>query len=157
MKIRMKVKVDTTIFEEICVEERVNQLFKGLQKNIHEKIQEVLEYIEMESMTEVLKEDIYNRFKENFLEIVLKKTTQLTLEGKNGYDILTNLMTALSEENLTKEIQGKPMMLAFSKSIRMNLTNTAFCRGIRERKISLLKKKFSLEEMDEMDNDINDD
>ena len=152
MKIRMKLKIVSNIFEVPGIEERVNKLFHVFQKDIFQKIDEILEYLEIESLSEAIKKDIYNRFKDNFCETVLKKATEFTFQGENSYNLLENLIMSLSEENLSKAINGKPMFKAFSKTIRVNLANTAFCKGIRENKISLLKMKFYEEETEEIEN-----
>ena len=65
-----------------------------------------------------------------------------TFSKKGKYDMLSNILSLLTEENFETAIMGEPMIDAFSNAINSIPTTDALSKTLNGSKVLLLKKTF---------------
>ncbi len=154
MKVRLKVWVPDSIYEEPKIKERLDNLFCELDPEIVSKICDILDFLRMKPCKELGYDNIYNQFKDKFFKKVLRDAITASFSGEGGYNVLSNILNQLTEENLRQAIMGKEMIDVFTKAIRSVPTNSAFDKAARGSKIYLLTQKYVYnDEPDDFDED----
>lgn len=140
--VRIQKDVPLTIFDEPTLAKQVNTLFNGAEEKMKTRIDEIVKFLEPDTTDEFSYENITSLFKGYFFKLILNEAVEITFAGDGNYDILANILSLLSEENLENAIMGKPMIDAFVKAIRSIPTDSALSACLHGSKILLLEKEF---------------
>lgn len=140
--VRIQKDVPLTIFDEPTLAKQINNLFNGAEEKIKERVDEIAKFLELDSTNELSYDNISFLFKGNFFKLILNEAVEITFAGQGNYDILSNILSLLSEEKLETAIMGKPMINAFSKAICSINTDSALSTCLYGSKILLLEKEF---------------
>lgn len=140
--VRIEAEVPITIFDEPVLAERVNNLFNGAEDKMKERINEIIKFLGVDSTDELSYDNIVFLFKDFFFKLILNEAVEITFAGQGNYDILSNILSLLSEEKLENAIMGKPMVDAFSMAIHSIPANSALSACLNGSKIFLLNKEF---------------
>ncbi len=140
--VRIQKDVPLTIFDEPTLAKQVNNLFNGAEEKMKARVDEIVKFLELDATDEFSYENIAFLFKGYFFELILNEAVEITFAGQENYDILSNILSLLSEEKLETAIMGEPMVDAFSDAIHSIPTNSALSEGLNGSKILLLREKF---------------
>lgn len=140
--VRIEKDVPLTIFEHPTLAKQVDNLFNGSEEKIKARVHEIVEFLKLDTSDELSYENIAFLFKSYFFKLILNEAIEITFAGQGNYDILSNILSLLSEEKLQTAIMGEPMIDAFSKAIRSIPNDSAFSACLHGSKILLLKKEF---------------
>lgn len=116
--VRIETEVPLTIFDEPSSKEQVNQLFDGSEEKIKARVDEIVKFLRAESAKELSYSNIRVLFERYFYEFILNEAVKVSLTEKEKYNILSNILSLLTVENLEAAIMGKPMINAFTRAIR---------------------------------------
>ena len=106
------------------------------------RVDEIVEFLELDTTDKFSYENIAFLFKWYFFKLILNEAVEITFAGQGNYDILSNILSLLSEEKLETAIMGEPMIDAFSNAIRSIPTDSALSAFLLGSKILLLEKNF---------------
>lgn len=142
----IKVNVSTDIFESPKVKRQFDDIFEETKFLFLNRYEEMISVIaggknKKEYKSVISFEDVFKKFKEKFLEKVAALAVQTSFSCKN-HNIKSNLISALTTENITKAITGETMIDAFIDVIREITPCDAWSSVLKGSKIFLLRKKF---------------
>lgn len=140
--VRIRKDVPLTIFEEPILAKQINNLFYGAEEKIKARVDYIVKFFELESTNELSYDNISFFFKCYFFKLILNEAVEITFAGQGNYDILSNILSLLSEEKLETAIMGEPMFDAFSRAIRSIHTDSALSACLHGSKILSLEKEF---------------
>lgn len=141
-KVKIEQVLPLTIFDEPCLKERVNQLFDSMEQETRQRVSEIIKFLNLDSTDELSYDNIAFLFKIYFYKLILNEAVEMTFSGVGKYNVLTNILSLLSEEKLRNAIMGKPMIDAFSRAIRSIPTTDALEACLHGSKILLLEKQY---------------
>lgn len=124
--VRIQKNVPLTIFDEPTLAKQVNNLFNGAEEKMKARIDEIVKFLESDTTDEFSYGNIVSLFKCYFFKLILNEAVEITFAGHENYDILANILSLLSKENLETAIMGEPMIDAFSTAIRNIPIDSAF-------------------------------
>lgn len=140
--VRIEKEITLTIFDVPVLQIQVSSLFNGAEEKIKARVDEIVKFLELDSINELSHDNILFLFKVYFYKLILNEAVEMTFSGQGTYDVIDNILSLLSEEKLENAIMGKPMIDAFSNAIR-TIPNTSFLSPVlRSGKILLLEKEF---------------
>ena len=142
MKVRIQKDVPVNIFAEPTLAKQVDSLFNSTEEKMKERVNEIVKFLNMDDTKELSYENIAFLFKGYFFKLILNEAVEITFDGKENYDILSNILSLLSEEKMETAIMGKPMIDAFSKAIRSIPNDSGLRAALHGGKILLLEKEF---------------
>ena len=140
--VRIEKDVPLTIFDEPSLKKQANQVFEGAAERIKARVEEILEFLGAEYTAQLSLDNITFLFKAYFYKFILNEAVEVTLTEQGKYNILSNILSLLSEENLKVAIMGKPMIDAFTQAIRSLPADDALKASLNGSKVMLLKKEF---------------
>ena len=140
--VRIEKEIPLTIFDEPVLQKQVIHLFNGAEKKIKARVNEIVTFLESDSTDELSYDNIAFLFKGYFYKLILNEAVEMTFSGYGKYDVLSNILSLLTEEKLETAIMGKPMIDAFSNAIRSIPAQTALSKALNGSKILLLEKEF---------------
>ena len=129
MSLQIDTKVSLAIFEEPLISERVDKLFMDTEEDFKEKIKEIFSILHLVLLkdgaipndltlkkravfVELSYENIFRIFKVKFCESIAIKSIQLAFNSSQ-YNILDNIASLLSKEELSEAINGNLMWNTF--------------------------------------------
>ena len=124
MKIIIEKKVvPLTIFDEPCLQERTSQLFDTMEKQIQKRIHRILNFLSTKQNCNmnVSYTDLFTSFKGHFYKYLLNQAVEISLTVPGKYNILDNILSLLSKENLQEAIMGEIMIKSFLMVINRNV------------------------------------
>lgn len=142
VSVRINKEVPLTIFDEPILQKKVNHLFNDSEEKLKSRINEIIEFLKSDSIEQFSYDNITFLFKGYFYKMILNESIETTFSQQGNYDVLSNILSLLSEEKLEAAIMGKPMIDAFSKAIRSIPTTSALSATLNGSKILLLEKEF---------------
>lgn len=142
MKVRIQKDVPVTIFDEPTLAKQVDNLFNGAEKKMKSRVNEIVKFLDMDSADELSYDNIAFLFKGYFFKLILNEAVEITFAGQGNYDILSNILSLLSEEKMETAIMGETMIDAFSKAIRSIPNDSGLNAALHGSKILLLEKEF---------------
>lgn len=142
MKVRIKKDVPVTIFDEPTLAKQVANLFNGAEEKMKARVNEIVKFLDMDSTDELSYDNIAVLFKGYFFKLILNEAVEITFSEQGNYDILSNILSLLSEEKMETAIMGEPMIDAFSKAIRSIPNDSGLSAALHGGKILLLEKEF---------------
>jgi len=140
--VRIQKNVPLTIFDEPVLAEKVANLFNGAEEKIKARFNEIIIFLESDSTDELSYSNITFIFKVYFYKMILNEAVEMTFSKQGKYDILSNILSLLTEEKLETAIMGEPMIDAFSNAIRSITTTSVLSKALNGSKILLLEKTF---------------
>jgi len=140
--VRIEKAVPINIFNEPILAKHVDNIFKVAEEKMKARIDEITKFLRLDSVEELSYENIAFLFKVYFFKFILNEAIEITFQGNRNYDIISNILSLLSEEKLETAIMGAPMVDAFSKAIRSIPNTSALSATSHGSKILLLEKEF---------------
>ena len=140
--VRIEKDVPLTIFDEPTLAKQVDNLFNGAEEKIKKRIDEIVKFLKKDDTEQFSYENIAFLFKGYFFKEILNEAVEKTFSGHGNYDILSNIISLLSEDKLKKAIIGKPMIDAFSNAIRSIPSEGFFDKINNGSDILILEKEF---------------
>ena len=143
--VRIQKNVPLIIFDEPALAEQMAILFKGAEKKIKARFNEIITFLELEPADELSYSNITFLFKVYFCKMILNEAVEMTFSTfskKGKYDMLSKILSLLTEENFETAIMGEPMIDAFSNAINSIPTTDALSKTLNRSKVLLLKKTF---------------
>ena len=139
---RIKATVPLSIFDEPVLQKQITELFNGLEEKFKARFNEIITFLEANSSDELSYENIMFLFKGYFYKWILNETIEMTFTESGKYDVLSNILSLLTEDNLETAIMGKPMIDAFVLANRNRLTALGLPEEINGGQRILLERKF---------------
>ena len=129
----IKVNVSTDIFESPKVKRQFDDIFEETKFLFLNRYEEMISVIaggknKKEYKSVISFEDVFKKFKEKFLEKVAALGVQTSFSCKN-HNIKSNLISALTTENITKAITVASL---FNDTPTLNFTNKGIFISIKE-------------------------
>ena len=140
--VRIEKEIPLTIFDEPVLQKQVIHLFNGAEEKIKARVNEIVTFLKSDSIDELSYDNIVFLFKGYFYKLILNEAVEMTFSGYGKYDVLSNILSLLTEEKLEASIIGEPMIDAFSNAIRSIPTDSALSACLHGSKILLLQKEF---------------
>ena len=140
--VRIEKEIPLTIFDEPVLQKQVAHLFNGAEEKIKARVNEIVAFIKSDYTDELSYDNIAFLFKGYFFKVILNEAVEITFSGQGKYDVLSNILSLLTEEKLETAIMGKPMIAAFSNAIRSIPSETFFDKINHGSDIMLLEKEF---------------
>lgn len=134
--------IPLTIFDEPYLKLQVNQLFDNMEQETRQRVSEIIKFLDLDHSDELSYDNIAFHFKHYFYQLILNEAIEITFSKAGKYNVLTNILSLLSEEKLRNAIMGKPMIDAFSRAIRSIPTTDALEACLHGSKILSLKKEY---------------
>ena len=141
--VQIEKKIPVTIFDEPVLKKQVIHLFKGAEEKIKERVNEIIRFIKPAYAAELSYDNnIDFLFKECFYKLILNEAIVNTFSGQGNYDVLSNIISLLTEEKLETAIMGEPMIEAFEKAIQNIHSDSVLDEALHIKEICLLRQEF---------------
>ncbi len=140
--VRIQKDVPLTIFDEPSLAKQVDNLFDDSEEKMKVRIDEIVKFLKPFTTDKFSYKNITSLFKRYFFTLILNEAVGITFSGQENYDILSNILSLLTEENLETAIMGEPMINAFSNAISSIPTDSGLSAALHGSKILLLQKEF---------------
>lgn len=140
MKIIIEKKVvPLTIFDEPCLQERISQLFDTMKKTIRKRIHRLLKFLSTKQNLSINAsyDDFFTSFQGHFYKYLLNQAIEISVTVPGKYNILDNILSLLSKENLEEAIMGDIMIKSFLMVINRNVD-----AAISDATVLELERKF---------------
>lgn len=143
-KIKISSEVSITIFDNPEIKEKTEELFSNNEEKIKKRIDEILTYLQLQDEKELSYDNIKAIFKIYFYKDIANKAVKMAFSEEDKYNVLSNSIFLLNEENFEKAIFGEPMVYAIRyliSKIPMD-SNHGLGAVIRGSKMIALEQKF---------------
>ena len=145
--VRINKDIPLTIFDEPVLQDKATHLFDGAEEKFKERFNEIVTFLGVALTNELSYENIAFLFKVYFYKSILSEAIEMTFFGQGKYDVLSNIISLLSEEKMENAIMGAPMIDAFIKAIRSIPTTgdvSACCLGSKIVVLESLKQRKNI-------------
>lgn len=149
--LNLETSVPTTIFEQEKIKVRIEELFAQNESEMVERFKEVKASITERERDKVRYgkisyDDISELFKIYFYEKISIQAVEMAFsengENEDRFNIVTNILELLTDENLQSAIQGEPMINAFTGTISHLETSSGHEAALDGSTILYLEKEF---------------
>ena len=145
--VRIEKAVPITIFELPEIKLRVDTLFNNMKDDIKARFDEVKAFITKDEgdkhmYGKIAYDEITDLFKIYFYKSILNEAVKLTFTENGKYDMVANILEALSDEKLKADILGEPMIYAFEMAMRNLPSDGCLTTCLHGSTMLLLEKEF---------------
>jgi len=106
-----------TIIQDPKLRDKTILLLNSMSEQFLSRYKEIVDYLNQTNADEFSYENIHQNFSVYFTIELLEKAIVIAITGKKQYDIKENMLSLLTEENLSKAIMGETMIKAFKDAI----------------------------------------
>ena len=142
-KILVSIKQDVplTIFEVPSIKEKSELLFENNKQIIDSRIDQIMKFLEI-SDEQFYKNTVFY-FKHYFYKSILNETVKVMFSSNGNYDVISTIISFLSDENLENAIMGEIMINAAEKVVTLNnLRPVGLDACVTSGKLLLLEREF---------------
>ncbi len=140
--IRIEKDFRINILDDPAIKPHLSELLSSSEKEIHNKIGDILEFLNLSHHnkpgSELSVNNLANLFELYFRKAIVIEAISIALTVRKESDILSNIKGLIDHSKISNAINGDVMVLAFKKAIAAE-------KGIinRSKKIEILEQKYS--------------